>query len=496
MNTSKSSFWLLAIGLLVLPILAKGLWYYRGIYQPTSTIQVPAYEDIQAPIMPVDESEVIEHIGIESQDAILNKILVDVSHDNNFDLPELEPFFQAIHARGVGVEFLETNLDFNAPPLEERLKSSIAYISVAPMRAFSSQEMQALQDFNKRGGRILVITDPTRSGYNLDPYYSMGDEGSIGVVAANQLLNAHDLVVSNDYLYNLVENEGNFRNPVFRNFSEHEITTGLKDVILYATHSVTTQAGTPLFKGDENTFSSLTDSPNSHSPAAISEDETVLAIGDLTFLTSPYHQVADNPTFINRVVDFLINSKRIAGLEDFPHVFQRPIIVITHEEFPLSAETVELFTSIQRTFQPLGQNVRTAAKPRSEEDILLHAPYTGEASIDKFLKESGLSLPLDPGENTLKVDGFGEIKLSGIGLVVYTQEPDRNSLLLLAEDTQSLIKLAEVVFSNGLEECAFHSNLAVCKIGEGEGFDGMDSSSEYEFDEEFYLEDAVPTHEP
>ena len=154
-----------------------------------------------------------------------------------------------------------------------------------------------------------MIADPTR-GSRFD-----------SVTFANSLVIPFDLTFSDDYLYNLIEYEGNYRNVLFRKFAADPLTQGLGTVALYATHSVGTTTGTPLVQGDENTLSSRTDTGGHLAALALSANQQVLALGDLTFLTPPYYQVADNAVLINRLAQFLLGGQRTPTLADFPFVF-------------------------------------------------------------------------------------------------------------------------------------------------------------------------------
>ena len=89
---------------------------------------------------------------------------------------------------------------------------------------------------------MAVFTDPTRGLVIYDP---TGDPiGNIpDTTEVNPLLEPFGITINSDYLYNLEENEGNFRNVYFESFGKSVLTWGLKKVVLYGTHSLETDFG-------------------------------------------------------------------------------------------------------------------------------------------------------------------------------------------------------------------------------------------------------------
>jgi len=111
----------------------------------------------------------------------------------------------------------------------------------------------AVTDFVSRGGRLAVFTDATRGQVMYD--FSGNPVGNTpDVDTANPLLEPFGIKINGDYLYNLVDNEGNFRNVYFKSFGKIGPYWGLSKIALYGTHSVETDFGLPLFVGDDKTL--------------------------------------------------------------------------------------------------------------------------------------------------------------------------------------------------------------------------------------------------
>ncbi|MGB2841433.1 MAG: DUF4350 domain-containing protein [Halobacteriota archaeon] len=272
----KILFMVLIVGIV---IGAQTLFFYRGLYSPPP-MNIYDIEDI----------EVSSHLPTEFIDVHgtgKGTVLIDSSHDNGFELEDLNLLAYRIISRGYSIEYLEESAS-----LEERLANASAYIVISPATAFSWEEVEEIKKFVDNGGRLMLIDDPTR------PVPESKDR-------MNTLSTEFGIVYRNDYLYNLKENAGNFRYIYLTDFEDNGITKNLNKLVFYTACSIS-----PLGKGviftDENTYSSIREVPGRYSPVVLT-GSNVLAIGDLTFLTEPYN-VLDNNQLISNIADFLTDT--------------------------------------------------------------------------------------------------------------------------------------------------------------------------------------------
>ncbi|MBA7516844.1 hypothetical protein ES705_08893 [subsurface metagenome] len=272
----KILFMVLIVGIV---IGAQTLFFYRGLY---SAPPMNIYD--------IEDIEVSSHLPTEFIDVHGTgdgTVLIDSSHDNGFELEDLNLLAYSIISRGYSIEYLEESAS-----LEERLANASAYIVISPATAFSWEEVEEIKKFVDNGGRLMLIDDPTR------PVPESKDR-------MNTLSTEFGIVYRNDYLYNLKENAGNFRYIYLTDFEDNDITKNLNKLVFYTACSIS-----PLEKGviftDENTYSSIREVPGRYSPVVLT-DSNVLAIGDLTFLTEPYN-VLDNNQLISNIADFLTDT--------------------------------------------------------------------------------------------------------------------------------------------------------------------------------------------
>ena len=181
--------------------------------------------------------------------------------------------------------------------LGEELLVANAFIIVCPQAEFSEEERETISEFVSNGGKLLLIGDPTRRG------------------EINSLSLKFGLIFEPDYLYNLKENDANYKNIFITEFEENEITKDLEKIALYTAGSITSADGGVALV-DENTFSSLIETRKRLSPIAQTNELGVLAIYDLTFITEPYNGIGDNNQLISNIADWLASPAEELKLEE------------------------------------------------------------------------------------------------------------------------------------------------------------------------------------
>ncbi len=271
----KKRIAIVLIGILVV-VLGRGLFFYNGFYSAPPG-EMPSYENIVVPVAPSTE---YSDNYTEGEGAVL----LDLAHDNAFDIEELNVLTSRLVSRGLTIEFSGNgNNEFD---LEEELSEVDAFIVVCPQVGFSREERETVGSLVDNGGKLLLIADPTRSS------------------EMNSLALEFGLIFEADYLYNQVENEANYRNIFLTDFKENDITKELTKIALYTAGSITS-ADSGIAFGDDNIFSSIIQTRTRLSPIAQAGESKVLAIYDLTFITEPYNGILDNNRLISNIADWL-----------------------------------------------------------------------------------------------------------------------------------------------------------------------------------------------
>ncbi|MBI2328576.1 MAG: hypothetical protein HYU85_02910 [Chloroflexi bacterium] len=294
--------------------LGRGFFFYSGSYSAPPA-EIPGYEKFDVPPAPTTEFSDVYEEG-------KGVILIDLAHNNAFDKEELNVLILRLISRGLTIKFLSApddlekellgeveeeesldeeplveepaEIDQREKPLLERKGEKEeaprpnAFIVISPQKEFSKDETDNVTEFVARGGKLLLMADPTRYG------------------KMNSLSLDFGLLFEPDYLYNMKENEINYQNIFVTEFEEHELTENLKKIVLYTAGSISSANSSIAFV-DENTFSNRIETRKRLSPITLAQEGKVLAIYDLTFITEPYNGILDNNRFISNVADWLMS---------------------------------------------------------------------------------------------------------------------------------------------------------------------------------------------
>jgi hypothetical protein len=469
----RSLFLVLAVILFIAPLGARYAWFYQGTYHHAGPVPTPDYASFTIPEPPLSTPAPVNTAVPEKG----KSVVVDYNHGNYFTPNEIDAFFNRIVESGANLIPLSGDGSLD---LEQALKYASAYISIAPTYAFSASEVQELQSFAQRGGRILVITDPTRNGAN-DPTAAYP---AVDVNSANVLLSPFGMTFNDDYAYNTHENEGNFRNIVLTDFTKGPITQGINKVVFYAAHSLEVTA-TPLIKGSDGTVSSIDDAGSLLPVAALSADGSVLALGDLTFMSSPYNQVADNLALTYNVADYLLAGSLTHSLVDFPFLFTKPVSILPAFDKPLvNSSFAAEFGVLQQVLRQQNLPATLVTEPAENSDLVVIGTYKKNATLDSYLAPFNIDLlytyptpePSDssydetasptaePEPVTVTVPPFGKVDIENTGIVIYQPSEKQNLLILLAKDDSSLAGLVDLLASGDISQCAIQGSLAVCSL--------------------------------
>lgn len=450
----KNMLWI-SLAALIIPILARGLWFYRGIPNRPE-ISTPDYQALtisQPPLeTPLAETDIKQTNGV---------VLFDLAHTNLYQPTEIQSLKEAIEKRGGQIE---TVLD--AASLEYKLKYASTYTIVSPSTAFSADEIRVIQAFVLRGGRLLVFTDATH-GLVYSDYYTGSVTSLPDANIVNPLLAGFGITVNNDYLYNVKEHEGNFRNVFFDSFGKNELTFGLKQVALYGTHSIKSPSGLILLRGTESTLSSIDDAYDpAEGSAALNKDENVLVFGDFTFLSSPYQNVLNNSTLIANIADFALGGKQTPSFANFPFIFTQPSLqVYPSSEIQLTAETISALSGLQSSLSFINTSIKIVDEAPRDGDALILGTFPPAEDLLNFTDPFNINF--EESSETITIKKFGEVGRAGNGLLLFEKNKKGNTLTLLANTPEDLLALLNTVTSGSLSGCVLQNDIGICSVGFG-----------------------------
>ena len=420
-------------------------------------------------------------------------VLLDIAHQNNFTMEDIAYLDGRLAARGFEL------LPYEGGDLALALRTVSAFVVVTPLSAFSMEETLAVSRFVEQGGRLLLVGDPTRFNIIFDEEDFFAEPTlETDLIPLNSLSNAFDIVFNGDYLYNTVENEGNFRNIILRRegFGENELVDGLDKLAFYSAHSLRVGAsGDALITADENTWSSATDRAGDLVLAAASQDGRVLALGDIHFLLQPYFTVFDNSAFIARIADFLTGpQERQLTLTDFPYFYRQPAALVYTGAPDLGPDAFDEIIALQDAFRRVDRALSLTAVPSDDSDVLYLGLYNQAEDVVDILASAGISLTIDPpieidaaadegsldeenGEEPAVADtavrliqsNLGSVQMSGTSLILLDEKDGQRRVVVLAASGEGLgnsvnrlLELIPLNAADALSDCLLQNNLALC----------------------------------
>ena len=507
--------------LLLAPLAVRLFQYYDPLAEAPAT--PPAYTGAGIGAVPTPEAgngaDTVQTGAATQRDtgAARGVVVLDQAHGNQFTREELATLDGLLAARGLRVQPLAEG------ELTEALRAATALVVVAPVNGYSPAEAQAVSDLVARGGRVLLVGDPTRYNIEIDE----ADIFAAPIIATaqvplNDLANAFDITFRGDYLYNTVENEGNFRNILVGGdgLGDSALTERLERLALYSSHSLQLgPSAAALLSADDNTWSSATDRPGglvlaALSPAA-SDAGQLLAIGDVHFLTEPYSTVYDNGAFVARVADFLAGGRGSTDtLAGFPYFFHSPIDLVYSDDPELGPDAFDDIIDLQAAFRGAGLALALADEAADDHDALYVGLYNTAADVAELLDAAGVSLAIrpaiarpaitaatdpdatpTPSHGTRLVESpLGDVEMAGTALLLLADDGARRQLVVLAASNDglesALERLRGAASAEGvnLTDCLIQDNLALCPTGVA------NEPVEYELDTSGPAEE--PTTEP
>ncbi|MBI2867090.1 MAG: hypothetical protein HYX97_01995 [Chloroflexi bacterium] len=412
----------------VLTFLSLAIVFYRGPY--VSTARTPQVLDLTVPSFvsrAAAEAPVTPRRGV---------LLVDGVHANTVFESELSAFLNRFTARGFTVEWARSVGDDRSQTLAARLRGADAFLSVVPMAAFSPSEVQAVRDFVGRGGKVLLVADPTRPNN------------------VNILSSAFGITVEDDYLYNTKEHDANFKNVIFRNFRSSPLTRGLRQVIFYTSSSLRAPSGGLVF-GDQNTVSSMVErGPSPFAVAAEAAQGRVIVLSDLTFMTDPFNANADNGLFMSNLADYLTTSERTFVLADFPGLFRDAVdVVATQPALVTAASSMkEILSGSGRTV-----SIRTDEDPLRNTVIL--ALWSNAGKVEQYLREHRVTV-----SGTVRTPFTADLNRTGTQLFALTSSAGRYVVLVMAENEVSLRDAVEQMRSGNFRRHLVSDSLSIISV--------------------------------
>ena len=414
---------LLLFGLL--PIAAgatfAGLFFfhYRGNYVPSPSVDIP-FEQIVAP-------ELTAAPATDSGTARVQRglVVIDALHENFFAENEIVTLSAWVANRGYDVDIVDRT-DLEDQPgtlglLEEKLKQADSFLVMLPQEAYTEAEADVVERFVDRGGKLLLVSDPTRPN------------------RINDLAKRFGLEFRADYLYNTVEYDRNFRHIFVRDFQPDALTNVLDGIALYIAGSIRS-SGPGIAMTDVNTKSSLIEADQDFYPIARGDRRNVLAIGDFTFMVPPYDSFLDNDKLLSNLADYLTDSRKSFNLADFPYFFrdggEEGIDILVSRDAVWDSG-LQMRNGLSR----FGVSSQMGAIENVGRDAVFLGLYDDAAEVNRYLLTSGVGID----EDVVSFSNGLQMERDETAITLLHREEGRHVLVILGDSTEDLSNAVEAL---------------------------------------------------
>ncbi len=355
-------------------------------------------------------------------------LLVDTLHSNGFSSREILTLRTRVVAQGYDLELLG-NFARAAEPdrraqLSERLREADSLVVITPLIAYSAGEVDLIEDFVRKGGKLVMVSDPGRRDQ------------------MNTLAQRFGVQFRPDYLYNQVENDQNFQNIFVRDFQPDELTAGLDTIVLFTAGSITS-SGPGLAVVDAQTESSVSENNGDLYVMARAADRNVLAISDFTFMIPPYDSTVDNDRLLSNIIDYATTSDRVFDLADFPHFYPTGPdagvqILLGRPELLGSA------TNLKKGLEDYGISADIQGVEDVSRDTVFLGLHDDALQVRQYLQAAGVRV-----DDTLGMPFGLELDPAGTAVTVLDREGVRHVLILLADTPADLNRAVSRLLSGG-----------------------------------------------
>ena len=433
------------LALALLPIFAVAtfaagyFFFYRGSYDPPPSVNIP-FEQITSPaVAPVAATA---SSVTQVQEGL---VLVDDLHLNSFTESEISTLISMVANRGYDVEVIDISSTVEGQTrlqmLEQRLRRATSFAVMLPRTSYSEEEIDLVQRFVDKGGKLLLVSDPTRPN------------------RINALAKRFGVEFRPDYLYNTVEYDLNFRHIFVRDFQPAPLTSGLDTIVLYVAGSIQS-SGPGIGVSDTNTKSSLGEAAESFYPIALGSASNVLAVADFTFVVPPYNSLLSNQQLLSNVADYLTDSQREFDLADFPHFYESSL-----------DNSIDIVLG-QPSIWNIGLEMRTglsdyglSSRISGEEDLSRNTVFLGlyedSRAVSQYLQAAGISAG-----DVLSLPFAPELDREDTSIALLHRDRDRYVLVVLADKPAVLSEALGSLFSGAFRNQLVNDYLGLSKFNE------------------------------
>ena len=432
-----SKSWRLVIIPLVASAVVAGYYFYfnSGTYTPPE----PAELRFEGIILPSYAASTYTESPVTRR----GLMVVDIAHNNRFTEDELNTLVSRVINRGYTIDFLGEEEEQDALPrsgkrmvlLKEKLRGANSLLVALPQNEYTDEEADVVEGFVSKGGKVLLIADPSRSH------------------RINSLAERFGMIFDDDFLYNVAEHDVNYQNIFIEDFLDDELTEGLSRIVLHTASSIKSYERGLGFT-DQNTLSSTVQSTDPFATLVKSQGGLVVGISDMTFMTAPQDSLWDNSRLIANIADFLTTSEREFHLTDFPHFLGQSVKVVMGD-----SRMLHLASRLRAGLETPQREVRLANSEDLSQDMIFLGSFEDIAQVEHYLLADGIRI-----EDSITTPFTTSRARTGSATISLHEDRGRHVLLILADSVSDVEETLRRLQSGEFRDGLVSDNVAVFQI--------------------------------
>lgn len=226
-------------------------------------------------------------------------VVIDSSHGNRFSDAEIQPLVRALVREGYTVHIS------TARNLSTVLADADAFVVIDPASEYDQEDVEAIEQFTDRGGRLLVLAEPNRKTVTQTPFgFAVTTQRS----RVGKLGRAYRVTVDTRYIWNQEHNDGSFKDPLVRPAKGSPLPEGT--YALYTAAPLYAPGADRIAVTTPGAHLSSTDDAGRYAVAV--RRGNALFVGDSSFLATGHARVGDNERLVAYLIEFLAGSDAAA----------------------------------------------------------------------------------------------------------------------------------------------------------------------------------------
>jgi len=239
-----------------------------------------------------------------STDGDGNTVVIDTAHGADIDREAIAPMVTTLTENGATVQY-HTGYQ-SVGGLNASLREADAFVVFGAEQAYSEGELAGLQAFSDAGGRVLIMNEPQTRQTNTFSLFQIPT--NVGGVPNPMvpLTSQYGLAYDNGYLYNMGQNDNNYRNVYATPSGGSQLTEGVDRTVFH--ESLAVNGGDTTLTATDGT--TLSETRQSDTYGVLTRSGNVVAVGDTSIMTQEFLYRADNEVLVGNLLDFLVSGDK------------------------------------------------------------------------------------------------------------------------------------------------------------------------------------------